>query len=306
MIEHLAFGIVIDDIRFPDGRTHTGVLGGGGPQTAWGMAAASGSGQAVGIVAQVGTDLNETTLAPLIAAGVTLDGLQRYDGLTPRAWQEIDAGGNRTHVWSVPPRSWDKHLASNWDLITPAYHRARNFHWGLHPENPKLDFSRLLIEEGRRVCLETFKPPEHPLSREALHNMVTACTIFSPNWNEASGMVGSTDYEAVVRRFKESGCRILALRRGDQGADVWNLEAETGVRVPAFPTQVIDTVGAGNAFCGALLVTFDQGMERAAAHGIVAASYLIEQIGLPPALPDRTDYQRRFEWVFERRTPLKA
>ena len=39
---HVAFGIIIDDIVFPDGATHMGVLGGGGPQTAWGMAAARG------------------------------------------------------------------------------------------------------------------------------------------------------------------------------------------------------------------------------------------------------------------------
>lgn len=297
MIEHLAFGIVIDDIVYPDGQTHLGILGGGGPQTAWGIAAALGGGQTVGVVAQVGTDLDGHTLAPLINAGINLEGLRRYEDFTPRAWQEMDTSGSRTHVWRVPPPSWDKHLASNWELLPESYHQAKYFHWGLHPENPKLDFARLLTQAGCFVCLETFKPPEKPLSDEALHDLVTACTVFSPNWQEAAGMVGSSDYAAVIEKFKTCGCRILALRRGAEGADLWDFEHEIGVHVPAFPTQVVDTVGAGNAFCGALLATLGQGLEKAAAHGITAASYLIEQVGIPQHLPEREDYLRRFRSI---------
>jgi cytidine kinase len=33
----ITFSIIIDDIVFPDGSTRMGVLGGGGPQTAFGM-----------------------------------------------------------------------------------------------------------------------------------------------------------------------------------------------------------------------------------------------------------------------------
>jgi hypothetical protein len=32
-----AFGLIIDDIVFPDGQTAMGILGGGGPHTAFGM-----------------------------------------------------------------------------------------------------------------------------------------------------------------------------------------------------------------------------------------------------------------------------
>jgi cytidine kinase len=300
MIQHLAFGIVIDDIKFPDGRTELGILGGGGPQTAWGMAAASGDGSKVGVVAQVGSDLNDNHLAPLLNADVNLDGLHRYEGLTPRAWQEIDRQGNRTHIWSVPPPVWDKHLASNWELLPSSYHNAKTFHWGLHPENPKLDFAQLLVSEGRSVCLETFKSPEQPLTDKAVSELVTACIVFSPNWNEAVGICGTADYKKVIARFKECGCQFLALRRGKEGADVWDLKKGTGVRVPSVKTTVVDTVGAGNAFCGALMVTLDEGLEQAAAHGVIAASYLIEQIGLPLHLPSKGDYSKRLEDVMNR------
>ncbi len=59
MVDYLAFNIILDDIVFPDGQTRMGVLGGGGPQTAFGMRLWSDS---VGIVASVGPDLPATVL----------------------------------------------------------------------------------------------------------------------------------------------------------------------------------------------------------------------------------------------------
>ena len=85
MITHISFGIILDDIVFTDGFTHMGVLGGGGPQTAWGMAAALGKGDTVGLVAGIGADLDPAALAPLHAAGINLDGVRTTGYPTPRA-----------------------------------------------------------------------------------------------------------------------------------------------------------------------------------------------------------------------------
>jgi cytidine kinase len=49
----ITFSIILDDIVFPDGTTRMGVLGGGGPQTAFGMRLWS---DGVGIAAGVGDD----------------------------------------------------------------------------------------------------------------------------------------------------------------------------------------------------------------------------------------------------------
>jgi sugar/nucleoside kinase (ribokinase family) len=57
----------------------------------------------------------------------------------------------------------------------------------------------------------------------------------------------------------------------------------------------VDVVGAGNAFCGALVARLDEGIESAACHASAAASYMIEQVGMPAALPDPADYARRLD-----------
>jgi sugar/nucleoside kinase (ribokinase family) len=294
VIDFVAFGIIIDDIVFPQGYTRMGVLGGGGPQTAWGMAAALGSGARVGLVAGVGRDLDETALAPLRAAGINLDGVHVTDQPTPRAWQVMEFDGRRTQVFRVPGESLGIQLTRQWDVLPESYRAARSFHSGFHPgEDSSLTFARELTEKGRRVCLEPFKPPDYPLDEGAMRVMLGACEVFSPNWLEAARLIDCEDYQTMLDRFRALGCRILALRRGAEGADVWNLPDERGVHVPAVQGHVVDVVGAGNAFCGALIARLDEGIAEAACHASAAASYMIEQVGLPAALPDPADYARR-------------
>lgn len=294
MVHYVTFGVIVDDIVFPQGETRMGILGGGGPQTAWGMAVALGSGDAVGLVAGVGHDLEAEVLHPMRAARVNLDAVRVTDQPTPRAWQVLEWDGRRTQIWRVPLPSLGVQLAHNWAVLPPEYREAQAFHWGIHPSEPDaLQFAQELRAQGKRVSLEPFRPPDKPLSAAALQSILAACDVFSPNLYEAQRMTGLDTPDALVARFRDLGGRVLALRRGSDGADVWDLERGQGVRVPAVKTGVVDAVGAGNAFCGALLARWDDGIDVAACHASTAASYLVEQVGLPPALPDPDDYQQR-------------
>lgn len=308
MIEYVAFGIIVDDIVFPEGTTRMGVLGGGGVQTAWGMAAARGHGESVGLVAGVGDDLDDTILAPLRACGLDLDGLRVTDLPTPRAWQVIEFDGRRTQVWRVDPaQTLGVQLRRGWDVMPSAYRDATTFHWGFHPDDPgpELAFARDLRAHGRRVGLEPFKPPERPLADDEIAAMVTACDVFSPNWLEATRMVDHAEYDRLLAQLRALGCERLALRRGPEGADVWDLTAGVGVHVPAMATSVVDVVGAGNAFCGAFIARLDDGLDEAACHASAAASYMIEQVGIPAGLPDPADYARRVDTVRAGRRALR-
>ena len=297
-VRYVTFGIILDDIVFPRGETRMGTLGGGGPQTAWGIAAALGSGEAVGLVAGVGPDFDPSILAPLRAAGVNLAGVRTTEYPTPRAWQVLEFGGQRTQAWRVPPESLGPQLARNWDVLPPSYKDAQAFHWGVHPDDAAtLDFARQLRTKGRRVSLETFCPASRPLDDDTLAALLTACDIFSLNLLEMYSLVDCADEAAILERLRELGGQVLALRRGADGADIWDLRAREGVHVDAVPVDVVDEVGAGNAFCGALLARLDEGLDVAACHASAAAAYLVEYFGLPPALPAREAYQKRLRQV---------
>lgn len=306
MIDFVSFGIVIDDLLLPGAMVMANLLGGGGPQTAWGMAAALGSGERVGLCAVVGPDCTPGLLAPLMAAGVNLDGISATLEATPRAWQHFDSEGERQHHWRVPPPPGTTVYESALNAVPEAYRAARGFHWGLHPENPALTQARAFAAGGARISLETFRAPEAPLTPGELRDLVTACHIFTPGAWEAAAMVGSNEHDPIIRAFQEAGCAVLALRMGGSGSEVWDFRdgAARGLLIPAVPTRPVDTIGADNAYAGALLARLDEGLLAAGAAAAAAASFMIEQYGLPPRPPEPAEFARRAAYAAEKAVPL--
>jgi sugar/nucleoside kinase (ribokinase family) len=298
MIDLVAFGIIIDDLVFPDGRTAMGALGGGGPQTAFGMRLPALAGwsdhSSVGLAAGVGRDLPKSAIEWLKAAGVDLAGVSQGELPTPRAWQVLEADGCRTQVWRVEGRVVGAQLGRTLERVPPAYRGARGFHLGIHPGDHDLDFIRQLgslrASHPRPapntrypiISLEPFKPAERPPSDEALRQLCSAADIFSPNLVEAQSLVGSGAPDELARRLADAGARIVTLRMGAEGSLVYS--SGTVLYVPAVPTTVIDPTGAGNAYCGGFLAGYVQTGDvlTAARYGAVAASFLVEQVGLPP------------------------
>ncbi len=279
----VAFGIVIDDVVFPDGRTAMGRLGGGGPQAAFGTRLWSDS---VGLVARVGKDLPDTARDWLARSGIDLAGVVETDLPTPRAWQVLEAGGQRTQVWRVPGQVIGGQLSRSVELVPESYRHARGYHFGIHPDEPDLDFARGLAGLGGAVSIEPFKPAERPFSPETLSQLANAARIISPNLEEALSMAGVGEPEEVLQAFARAGAQVVPLRRGAEGSLV--LDGRTGriARIPAYPLAVVDPIGAGNAYCGGFLAGWLQtgDIVTAGLYGSVAASFLLETGGLP--MPD--------------------
>jgi sugar/nucleoside kinase (ribokinase family) len=291
----IAFNIILDDIVFPDGRTAMGVLGGGGPQAAFGMKLWA---EAVGLVAGVGRDLPEAAKAWLDESGIDTAGL-RVSGLpTPRAWQVMEADGRRTQVWRVPGPVIGAQLGHSLDHLPESYRPARGFHFGLHPDEPPLDFIAGLRASGGLVSIEPFKPADHRPTQEALRALLTAGQVFSPNLLEARSLLGPGEPHELARRLVASRAQIVALRMGTEGTLVAEGQSRRGAYIPAVPVTVVDTVGAGNAYCGGFLVGWAQthDLVTAGLYGAVAASFLVEQVGVPAVTPAvRAEGRRRLE-----------
>jgi sulfofructose kinase len=84
---------------------------------------------------------------------------------------------------------------------------------------------------------------------------------------------------------KVAGAVIVTL--GERGL-IWQRGAETGA-LPAFPVEVVDTTGAGDAFHGALAAGLAQGMDwlpllrYASAAGALCCTKHGARIGIPTA-----------------------
>lgn len=294
-MDFVAFNIIIDDLVFPDGTTHMGILGGGGPQTAFGMRLWA---DRVGLVGGVGTDLPATAQDWLNQSGLDLTGLYvSPEHPTPRAWQITEADGRRTQVWRTTGPTQRVQLGHRFEDMPPVYRQAQGFHLGVHPESPNLHFIRSLCERGAILSIEPFRRANAPLPPADLTALVSAGQIFSPNLEEAESLVGTGTPRQLIQRLADAGADIIALRMGSKGAMVHH-NHET-IHIPAVSTQVIDSTGAGNAFCGGFLVGWaqTQHLRTAGLYGAVAASFLVEQVGLPaePAPTLRAEAQARLQ-----------
>ena len=280
-IAYVTFSLIIDDLVFPDQTTALGMLGGGGPQTAFGMRLWADN---VGLVSGVGDDLPEDALAWLRQTGIDTRGLRRTpDCPTPRAWQRLAEDGHRLQQWRVPGQVIGRQLGRTLAHLPPAYRQARGFHLGVHPEDPDLGFIRALRELGAVVSIEPFREAHGSLSDAELRALVSAGQIFSPNQLEAESLVGPGPPDELIRRLVDAGASIIALRQGPTGALVHHAQTGETCHIPAFETNVVDVTGAGNAFCGGFLVGWVQtnDLRTAGLYGAVAASFLVEQMGLP-------------------------
>jgi len=73
----------------------------------------------------------------------------------------------------------------------------------------------------------------------------------------------------------------VVVKQGRAGATVYGLARRTTVSVPAYPVEVRDPTGAGDAFCGGFMVGMAETNDpvEAALRGAVSASFVIEAVG---------------------------
>jgi ribokinase len=143
-------------------------------------------------------------------------------------------------------------------------------------------------EEGAVAVLNP--APARELEGSVLENV----DILTPNQTEARILAGLApddpiDDLDVCGELMRRGVTTVVLTRGPRGASI--VTSEGVEHVDAFPTDVVDSTGAGDAFNGTLATALAQGMtlteavRRACGAGALACT----KLGVIPALPTVTE-----------------
>ena len=139
-----------------------------------------------------------------------------------------------------------------------------------------LDRVAQALAGGRRGGATTIlnPAPAAPLPAELL----AECDIVVPNEHEVELLGG-------VAALLASGCRAVVVTRGGAGVDVHT--ADGLVHCPAFEVDVVDTTGAGDAFCGALAARLaaDDELQQAVRWAAAAGALATTVVGAVPAQP---------------------
>jgi ribokinase len=142
--------------------------------------------------------------------------------------------------------------------------------------------------KGARTILNPAPALDYPIE------LLRAVDIVLPNEHEAAQLTGidtSTldGAQAAASHLVALGVTCAIITRGGEGA-IWATAHDSG-SIGVFPVTPIDTVAAGDAFCGGLVAALaegldiDEAMRWAAAAGGLATT----KAGAVPSLPTRVE-----------------
>jgi ribokinase len=147
---------------------------------------------------------------------------------------------------------------------------------------------------GMTVLLNPAPAPS--LSETEVGILLSVADMITPNRVEALmlagiGGGGRPDPASCARRLLGLGPRAVVITLGAEGCLV--AERETCQTVPAHSVEAVDTVGAGDAFNGALAVALGEGrpLVDAARWAAVAAALATTRPGAQSALPHRGEIE---------------
>jgi ribokinase len=135
------------------------------------------------------------------------------------------------------------------------------------PLAPALRALEVAREAGVRAILNPAPAPPEPIA--------PATDYVVPNETEAPAVEGARG--TLVVTLGEQGARL-----GDE-------------LVPAYPARVVDSTGAGDAFCAAFAVALAEGASDldAVRWGCAAGAHMVEHEGVVPGLPTRAQLEAR-------------
>ena len=268
------------------GRQFQIVAGGKGANQA---VAAARAGARVTFVANIGQDsFGDAALRGLRREGINtryvVRSKTRASGV---ALILVDARGE--NLIAVARGSNDELLPRHIDAARPAIRAARCVVVQL--EIPLTTVRRaveLAIRHGVPVLLNPAPVQHVPIS------LLRDVTLLTPNESELAALAGlptkrKSEVEAAACRLRELGVKQVLATCGARGVC---LSSAAGTRwFPALKVKAVDTVGAGDCFCGTFAAAVAEGksIEQAIRFAITAAAICVTRPGAQTSMPNRRE-----------------
>jgi fructokinase len=247
--ELCVFGEVLFD-HFPDGQS---VLGGAPFNVAWHLQA---FGQAPRFVSRVGRDPEGEEIRSAMARwGMTQAGLQTDEALpTGRVRVQLEQGQPSYEI--VHPCAYDAIEADDSVTCGLLYHGSL----ALRSGQSRASLERLRQRSDAEVFLDVnLRAPWW--QAEDLRDWMRAADWIKLNEDELSQLVPSPgghtdDLSRVIEALELKG---LIVTYGDKGAEMLAASGEHARVIPEQGAEVVDTVGAGDAFASVVILGLRQG-----------------------------------------------
>lgn len=272
--------IIVDDIVTSDGRTLPGILGGAATHAAAGMRVWT---RDVGLVGSVGDDFPAEHWTMLQQLGFDLRSVRRLPHTTPRAWQIYDPLEHRTEIFQSPQSEFPTFLPTPGQIT--AYPQASGFHLMTGAlDGVAASCAAMRSADDALILWEPAPWLMVAEQRPYVLELLTSVDIFSPNAEECAALLGPQTPDRWIASFLEAGARLVSIRMGREGSLLQACDDPAPHHVAAISLgPSVDVTGAGNAYCGGLLVGYHHTRlsSGAGVHGAISAAITIRHLGVP-------------------------
>ena len=262
------FGEVLYDC-FPDGQA---ILGGAPFNVAWHL---QGFGQSPLFISRVGDDpLGHRVRDAMHSHGMDTSGLQ-LDSMHPTGKVTITMSGNSHSFEIIPDQAYDY---INQDALPPLPDTALLYHGSLAARSPASAQTLAFLNTrfaGKRLVDVNLRSPWW--QRQQVLDMVDKAWLAKLNNEELIELVPDADDDAsrIQQLINNAGLQVLLVTRGAAGAELLTAGGDSFRVAPDPVTEVVDTVGAGDAFTSVLMLAilqdwpWQQALKRAQAFASV-------------------------------------
>lgn len=202
----------------------------------------------VTLLTQFGSDTRGHDIRQHLQGDVTLVQGGPPDAPTSTALVTVDSEG-------IPRYQFDL----NWDVAFPETAPPTVVHTGslgAYLEPGHREVARIVGQHAERATV-TFDPNLRPLimdraaAQSRVDEFAALADVIKVSDEDLAWLYPGAKPEAIVAEWLASGTKLVALTRGAQGSDAWASNAHAAVA--ASEVEVVDTVGAGDAFMSALI-----------------------------------------------------
>ena len=132
-------------------------------------------------------------------------------------------------------------------------------------------------------------------ARAVVQEALPFATVAAGNLDENDTAVGTRDPERIVAALHERGVRLAIVKQGPAG--VLASDGTQLIRVPPAPVEVVNGLGAGDAFGGALCHSLLSGweLERSMRFCNAAGAIVASQLSCADAMPTADQVERKLE-----------
>jgi ribokinase len=236
----------------------------------------------VGFVGIVGNDKEgELILEEFRKEGVEAM-LRKEAGNTGAAIAFVDAKGERALY--ILPGVNDRLCMENIDM--EFIDQAKFLHMSSFVSKEQLDMQ---LELARRVKSKlSFSPGMlcFHYKLDDLVGLIERSEVIFLSIRELKSLLKGEDYEKGTERLLNIGAKIVSVTLGERGCYVADATGESYL-IEAYPTAVVDTTGAGDAFAAGFLfgLLSEKGIYESGKTGNLVASFCIREYGCRKGLP---------------------